>query len=1361
MRKQFTLLLLLIATQLLAQTYPITGIVITLPQNPDPIIANWSKTGSMFSISAQTALVNGRIEERVRDSRLLVTVRKSGSRACGSYTASSAPSANFSTPTKIWTGNNALSLIGQDCTLPPGDYELVVQFFGNGPAGSMALSEERIKNFTIRGTETESFPAPVLIFPADGTAMTEADLLKPVTFRWFQAPKPAGTITYRLRVWQLAEGQTPAQSIRNTEPIITKDVSDVTEAVVVQLRQPPPNRNLVWNVQALNRDGKPIGQSNGTSEAFTIHVNPVNDPPSILTLITPGNKAVLSSKEYPRFSWTHTRQQPGPISTYKIKIVEIIADQSPEQAMRGNKPHFEKDSLKERFFHYPRTGKTLETGKRYAWNISASRDPAYGEVKITESEINEFIVRSMPPSPPCPAFTVTSNFNCQGFAVESIVTNPSSTLTVTSWTLQSPNTTLIDPSGTQIAPGTSMIQMSTPGNVTTINAGQTVSGNSIGVLQPNGGTTMTLIYAFHLSNGQVCEIENNVTWYPNCAASLCACGTWSNFEYGYYANGVITGTPQQMQIPLTGNTGTITVAQGSRIFPGTGFNCTGNCGNENYMYDLYKVGNPNPIISHTWGANLSDDGHVVEQQFGCGDYVLTVYPSCLGAVALACATATIQIHVTCTNPCECGVWNPVTVKVGNGQTVTVPCDNSNSPVTMNVTDPITIHASINCSPANASCTGTQLADIFYPNGNLAAGNVSLPLTNWILPQQNICGLLKVVLKGKCSTFNCPSCTIYFNITCPPPPVCSCTWSQVAWTNNGVSQTKINACGETVNTTPGNMVFFPAYSCTPSTCAKTPITYTITSNGVVVGAANRPITTATGNLLPGTYQVTFTGSCNGTVCTCSVTLVVAAPCQCAGWNAIPYTANGNPQTAVQPGGVLSGAAGTNYLFSPSYSCNPATCAQTNVTYTITKNGVVVGAANRPAGTPTGILTAGLYLVTFTGSCGGTTCTTTIRLNIPAGCSCNGWEKLAYTLPEATEDYLPIKCPSSEAVLIHLYDKMNFIAVPSCIGEGCERMGTIEIFHPNNTSGTPNETLNATQGLNYKFERCGEYILKFRGSCGNTACPPCEMRVKVDCPSTICGCTGITAIKFKKQGSTTDTTVQCSSAPVVLNAMQGDVFSSFAALFTCSGPANCQKTSFVDVYLPNSSAFTTHSLQGDHPFGYRFDKCGQYKLVFRGKCGTISCSSCTILVNVSPSCCDYIKVNSFNLNPNAGTYSVSFSTNGNLTFSKVKVQILELTSAGIAKPAANIKTLNKATAPAWGAGNRNVAITGTSVTNQATAFWYPPPGPYTDPPAVLAFTGQLAYFSPLTAPVKFTLRFTFYRTDPSCGNTICEKDVTFTN
>jgi hypothetical protein len=95
-------------------------------------------------------------------------------------------------------------------------------------------------------------------------------------------------------------------------------------------------------------------------------------------LVVPANGGTVEPNERMTFNWkppiTATSGQ-----TYKIKIVEIIGDQSPEQALRSNKPFFEKDSASfvrtnKPFFEkdstiYLTVNTPFAAGKKYAWSV--------------------------------------------------------------------------------------------------------------------------------------------------------------------------------------------------------------------------------------------------------------------------------------------------------------------------------------------------------------------------------------------------------------------------------------------------------------------------------------------------------------------------------------------------------------------------------------------------------------------------------------------------------------------------------------------------------------------------------------------------------------------------------------------------------------------------------------------------------------------------------------------------------------------------------------------------------------------------------------------------------------------------------
>lgn len=142
---------------------------------------------------------------------------------------------------------------------------------GQTGSGSAQPNEQKTRPFTIKGNDQQAYQPPQAIAPATETSFREADAHKPITFRWTPViPKPQGPVTYRMSVWQLMQGQTGAQAMKANQPILTKLADepslDVSADIVTGPCLPPYLCDYVWNVQALNRDGKPIGENHGLSE---------------------------------------------------------------------------------------------------------------------------------------------------------------------------------------------------------------------------------------------------------------------------------------------------------------------------------------------------------------------------------------------------------------------------------------------------------------------------------------------------------------------------------------------------------------------------------------------------------------------------------------------------------------------------------------------------------------------------------------------------------------------------------------------------------------------------------------------------------------------------------------------------------------------------------------------------------------------------------------------------------------------------------------------------------------------------------------------------------------------------------------
>ena len=120
-------------------------------------------------------------------------------------------------------------------------------------------------------------------------------------------------------------------------------------------------------------------------------------------LIAPRNDSELpGDNPNPVFTWMHTKA-PGSNQTYTLRIVELIGNQPPEEAMKRNKAFFEVEGISPTLFQYPSTASKFEEEKNYAWAI---------EVNQKWSDI--WIIRPRPRKPTCKDFKVNIVKNNKG-----------------------------------------------------------------------------------------------------------------------------------------------------------------------------------------------------------------------------------------------------------------------------------------------------------------------------------------------------------------------------------------------------------------------------------------------------------------------------------------------------------------------------------------------------------------------------------------------------------------------------------------------------------------------------------------------------------------------------------------------------------------------------------------------------------------------------------------------------------------------------------------------------------------------------------------------------------------------------------
>lgn len=166
-------------------------------------------------------------------------------------------------------------LRGLDCkSFLPGRYRICFQFFSET---NDALSAEACREFSVAGgTPGVTYSAPANLLPKDQQLFVPEEAGRPLHFRWTAvSPAPDEPVTYRLRIWQILSGQDAQKLMSANQPLVSRDIIGETSATLESglppCTQPDKTCRYIWNVQALDAKGRPLGRNNGNSQptAFT------------------------------------------------------------------------------------------------------------------------------------------------------------------------------------------------------------------------------------------------------------------------------------------------------------------------------------------------------------------------------------------------------------------------------------------------------------------------------------------------------------------------------------------------------------------------------------------------------------------------------------------------------------------------------------------------------------------------------------------------------------------------------------------------------------------------------------------------------------------------------------------------------------------------------------------------------------------------------------------------------------------------------------------------------------------------------------------------------------------------------------
>jgi hypothetical protein len=295
--------------------------------------------GTWGGLPASILLVAQKLPQaQIQGIKLVLQIRQAGAKVCGNNAQASVAMDVFTV--RNFSSNELSALIAQCPKLKPSSYSLCAQFFN---IDNYPISREFCKEFMVEDM-VQSYSAPQNISPNNEKKFDDSFFKMPITFRWTPVlPKPKDPVMYKLRVWQLMQGQTGVQAMKANSTIIEKEISGINQAIVSNMITGPCKLpylcDFVWNVQALDKDGKSIGKNDGMSELSFFSVKQKEWEP--IKMLIPENKQVLSIEQAINeviFKWTAFIPRPNNHVVYRLRVWQLMQGQSGLQAMKNDKP---------------------------------------------------------------------------------------------------------------------------------------------------------------------------------------------------------------------------------------------------------------------------------------------------------------------------------------------------------------------------------------------------------------------------------------------------------------------------------------------------------------------------------------------------------------------------------------------------------------------------------------------------------------------------------------------------------------------------------------------------------------------------------------------------------------------------------------------------------------------------------------------------------------------------------------------------------------------------------------------------------------------------------------------------------------
>jgi hypothetical protein len=1207
----------------------ISPITINLPANPPANTAEWAATLPPVMILAQTRMINGQINPDVIESRILVTIKSSGSKVCGTYTPQNAPMADFSSVSKNWSGANAVNLLGQECTLKPGSYELCVQFYSFGGAVPSRILGESCKPFTIADKKDKTvYSPPSNVSPVNEKSFTEKELVAPLTFRWTPViPRPKDPVVYRLRVWQLMQGQSGAQAMKTTTPMVDEEVTNITQ-FIKKITFPPNGRaqnSFVWNVEASNKNTMGGIEVLGVSEpsTFTINANPSTPP----TTASCGTCTFVSSNNYMNGALilptsTTIQASCGAQIDFVTPVFSCVGQTATLQIVDANN-----NIISGMFLPLANGALTIPTGYngiyyvQYKWNYGACRDSIKFPINIS-----------------CGA-----NTNCYPWSLNTVVVVPPGA---------------VSPLGDNSNP---------PANVACGSSRNANVGDSIFILgvrectpkpiltplqhflkitQPNGNVssipinpTDPIAYGFKAICGTY-----NIKMYSKCGTSYCdtcsytinvACNPPScptcTFTTRFLSNGT-------WQAPLS-STVVNNIACNQTVDINREITCNpAIINNANVTASFYDANNLTPSWANI--ASLNNNFFTFPPNVS-GSYSLK-YEWKLPNTNTICGSIIYPINITCVATC-CPSIGINKINLGGHcamkDTIKNICNKNIVSWTLKI-DGVSYNNSVYPLAPQSILANTNIITSEILLVNLGS-TASLEYT-FTFADGSTCIVNKIFDGTNCIIQPpvCPTCTVSATFRLGNGPIITLPTnanSSPVYLRCDTSFTIIPMVNCTLATENTNIIFDAASS---SVKDNFNVTYPWPSGST---ANSFKIPTNWPNRIY-TLQLRWKHS---TIPTCiySVDYIFRIVCP-------PCGATCTPTVAVASNGINTHTLNVSNNYSGSFNCNTAYNFTPNLNCTSSSSPIIpiqikIFDASGNQVSPTWFSTFitnkgigslaipaainGMFKVKYYYGKNNIICDSfQCELNITCqSCNCNPWNAVSIATTNATGGSLNIPMKCGDTAKIDVSKPFTINPGGSC-SAGCTVSYVYDVYKPDGSM----LHVNAPQivFVTTEWRDCnGYYRVVIKPTCGTQNCPPCTIYIKRECPLTCsCGAWGNVMVT-ENNGAFIDMRPCGSITPIYLQKLR---LHQFNYNLNCA-PSNaaCNPSMTYQIYFENQlipSLPPASSMQ----FTYGFQNCGNYKIVAKGFCGGIAClDSCVTYVTVNCPCACIT------------TDSVSYSINGN--------------------------------------------------------------------------------------------------------------------